>query len=181
MIEELTEAAPGGRRERTCAALIDAAFELVSERGFPAVSLEDIASRAGLTKGAIYSNFKGRSELLMAMCEAKAPTLRPRFAPGARLRVQLRACAEALIEDLIGDPARARFMTEYHRHAQEDLVFGRALQERYEAMFNAMGVYFEACPDRLALPGRALAVMTQALMVGLVEQWRLTPGQVTAP
>jgi AcrR family transcriptional regulator len=179
MTEVVAGGQPGSKRQRTRDALIEAAFQLVAERGFAAASLEAIAARAGLTKGAIYSNFQNRADLLMVMCEARAPTLRPNFQPGARLKRQLRACAEALIDDLLADPERARFLTEYHRHAQEDPVFGQALRARYEAMFEAMGDYFEACPDRLAIPGEVLAVTVQALMIGLVEQWRLTPRAVT--
>lgn len=179
MTDVATGAERGGKRGRTRAALIEAAFQLVAERGFSAASLEAIAARAGLTKGAIYSNFKSRAELIMVMCEAKAPTLRPNFQPGARLKRQLRACADALIDDLLADPQRARFLSEYHRHAQEDPAFGQALQTRYEALFQAMGDYFDACPDRLAIPGGVLAVTVQALMIGLVAQWRLTPAAVT--
>src|SRR5580704_10973404 len=65
----------GGKRERTRAALVAAALEVVSERGFAAASLDEIAARAGMTKGAIYSNFSGKAELLLAAMSAKGLTL----------------------------------------------------------------------------------------------------------
>jgi AcrR family transcriptional regulator len=39
----------------------------VAERGFGAVSIGDIASAAGFTKGAFYSNFESRDEMLLEL------------------------------------------------------------------------------------------------------------------
>lgn len=46
--------------------LIDAAADLFAERGYERTGIQDIARRAGLTSGAIYSNFRGKRELLLA-------------------------------------------------------------------------------------------------------------------
>jgi len=43
----------GNKRERTRAKLMQAARELIRERGFEHTSLEQIAERAGMTTGAI--------------------------------------------------------------------------------------------------------------------------------
>jgi len=43
--------------------LLQAAFELFSERGFAAVGIREIGDRAGLTNPAIYQHFKGKGEL----------------------------------------------------------------------------------------------------------------------
>ncbi|MFF4802213.1 TetR/AcrR family transcriptional regulator [Streptomyces sp. NPDC001351] len=51
----------------TVAALLDAAFELFAEQGYGATSIADIAARAGLTKGAFYSNFDSKDALFLAL------------------------------------------------------------------------------------------------------------------
>ncbi|HLF99411.1 MAG TPA: helix-turn-helix domain-containing protein [Acidimicrobiia bacterium] len=66
MAEKLT---PDRRREMTRSALIDAAAELIAERGYEGASLEEIAKRAGFTRGAIYSNFEGKDDLLLAVLD----------------------------------------------------------------------------------------------------------------
>ncbi len=43
--------------------LLQAAFELFSERGFSAVGIREIGDRAGLTNPSIYQHFKGKDEL----------------------------------------------------------------------------------------------------------------------
>ncbi|XVQ12099.1 TetR/AcrR family transcriptional regulator [Spirillospora sp. CA-255316] len=57
------------RRERTRAALLGAAQRLWAERGVHGASLDDVAAEAGLTKGAVYSNFTGKTDLLLALLE----------------------------------------------------------------------------------------------------------------
>lgn len=47
--------------------IIEAAFEAFAERGFAATRMEDIAARAGVTKGAVYFYFKTKESLFEAM------------------------------------------------------------------------------------------------------------------
>jgi AcrR family transcriptional regulator len=63
-VERLT---PERRRQLTRDALIAAATEVFTRKGFQAASLEEIADTAGFTKGAIYSNFASKEELLHAV------------------------------------------------------------------------------------------------------------------
>ena len=48
---------------------IDAAFEALESGGVPAVAVEPLAARLGVTKGSFYWHFKDRSELLAAALE----------------------------------------------------------------------------------------------------------------
>jgi AcrR family transcriptional regulator len=57
------------RRPRTVSALLDAALDLFAERGYGATSIPDICSRAGLTKGAFYSNFANKDALFLALLD----------------------------------------------------------------------------------------------------------------
>jgi|SRR5437868_760645 len=57
------------RREQTRTALLSAAEHLWAERGIHGASLDDIAAAAGLTKGAVYSNFAGKTDLLLALLD----------------------------------------------------------------------------------------------------------------
>lgn len=59
------------RRQLTREALLDAAAEAFARRGYEAASLEEIADRAGFTKGAIYSNFGDRESLFLAVLERR--------------------------------------------------------------------------------------------------------------
>ena len=56
--------------EATRARLIRVAAEVFADEGYGAVSMRDIASRSGLSSGAIYGSFKGKAELLAEAVDA---------------------------------------------------------------------------------------------------------------
>jgi AcrR family transcriptional regulator len=56
-------------RDETRQRLFEAAAEVFEERGIGAASIEVIAETAGLTRGAFYSNFDNKDELIIAMIE----------------------------------------------------------------------------------------------------------------
>jgi AcrR family transcriptional regulator len=56
-------------RDETREKLFQAAAEVFEEQGIGAASIEAIAAAAGLTRGAFYSNFADKDELIIAMLE----------------------------------------------------------------------------------------------------------------
>ena len=57
------------RQAQTYAELLDAAQATFAERGFHAASVAEIALAAGYTKGAVYANFAGKTELFLAVLD----------------------------------------------------------------------------------------------------------------
>ncbi len=55
------------RTEVTVTALVQAARELFARDGFESTSLEAVATRAGVSKGAVYHHFAGKSQLYRAV------------------------------------------------------------------------------------------------------------------
>ncbi|WP_353946617.1 TetR/AcrR family transcriptional regulator [Streptomyces sp. HUAS MG91] len=58
---------PTKRRPLTRAALSESAWALFREKGFHATTISDIVERAGLTRGAFYSNYRDKEELFLAL------------------------------------------------------------------------------------------------------------------
>jgi AcrR family transcriptional regulator len=56
-------------RDDTCDKLFEAAARVFEEQGIGGASIEAIAAAAGFTRGAFYSNFKSKDELIIAMIE----------------------------------------------------------------------------------------------------------------
>jgi AcrR family transcriptional regulator len=79
------------RKEARPAELIAAALEVFVERGFAATRLDDVAARAGVTKGTLYLYFKNKEDLLEAVVRAAlVPVVRE---------------AESAVADFQGDTA----------------------------------------------------------------------------
>ena len=78
---------PGQRREQ----ILDAANALFAERAYDAVSIEDIASAAGVTRGLVHHYFGGRKEvyigLLQRLGAQREDQLRPPVGRSAHARV----------------------------------------------------------------------------------------------
>lgn len=169
-----------GKRERTRQALIAATLAVAEEKGFAGASLEAIAERAGMTRGAIYSNFKGRSELLMAAFTSVGLRIDRTFAPAESLKAQLRVFAESLIATLPKAPGIGTLHAEFYHHTLTDPDLRAAIAREFEAGFAAIGGQL-ATQHRgsLAISGETLAWSIQALAMGFVYQAILAPGTLT--
>lgn len=63
---------PPRRRVHTRARILAAAGELFLSAGYGRTSIEDICAAAGYTRGAFYSNFAGKEDLLLALFDEQA-------------------------------------------------------------------------------------------------------------
>jgi AcrR family transcriptional regulator len=168
----------GDKRARTRAKLIQIAAQLSEEKGFEAVTMQEVARRAGMSNGAIYGNFKNRDDLLAAIGPAYWPQVRPQISPGASVAEIMRAVAEALIAVM---PARARVGAGRLRglayglgnnaltaHASDISAGGYAAAARW---------WRERFPDEaeLPMPAEQLVRTISALTEGLTFQRLLTP------
>jgi AcrR family transcriptional regulator len=71
------------RSELTRAALLAAARELFTERGYAAVSTEEVVRSAGVTRGALYHHFRDKQDLFRAVFEAIEQEMAERVATAA--------------------------------------------------------------------------------------------------
>ena len=98
----------------TRAALIEAASGLFAQRGYAAVGTEEIVRHAGVTRGALYHQFKDKEQLFEAVFESVEAQTTQRIAaealagatdPVAALRAGARAflavCAEPAVERIV--------------------------------------------------------------------------------
>lgn len=61
---------PERRRQQTREHLLAAAAQVFADRGFHGASLDAVAAAAGFSKGAVYSNFRNKEDLFLALLEA---------------------------------------------------------------------------------------------------------------
>jgi AcrR family transcriptional regulator len=102
------------RSEATRERLVAAARKLFAERGYAAVGTEDIVRAAGVTRGALYHQFRDKSDLFAAVAEAVEADVTRRIAEGALQaggdplealraggRMFLEVCAEPEVERIV--------------------------------------------------------------------------------
>lgn len=82
------------RKDARPGELLEAALDLFVDRGFAATRLEDVAQRAGVSKGTLYLYYANKEELLKAVVRANLIPLIDAFA--GEIRRSEAPCAEQL-------------------------------------------------------------------------------------
>ena len=170
----------GAKRNRTKAALIEAFWSVVDELGFSAATLEAVAERAGMSRGAIYSNFASRADLLFAAAGARGLKINRDFSQPGALDEKLREFAKDLVEILPDAPATQLWHAELLLHIATKPALKAQVAEGFAALFQVMASQLEAQhQDQLAISAGSLALAIQSLTMGLVYQAILSPDAVT--
>jgi AcrR family transcriptional regulator len=173
---------PVGKRARTRAALVDAASQLIAEEGYDRLSMDRVAARAGMTKGAIYGNFANKEDLVIEAFVTGLRRAPPSLVPGASAAEQLRVIAE----DMVALAPRVRAVAtqlvafELYALTHEDMriraaQYNAATYERMEAWVRRM---FPV--DQLRMPPAQFVRVLHALSNGLLVIGALAPDLVSA-
>ena len=166
------------KRQRTRAALVEATLKVIAERGLVGVTLDEIAARAGVTKGAIYSNYRNKGELMWDAVDTRRLHLRPRMIPDAR--AQAAEMAKAFMAQLPQAEREATFYSELQNYIRIDPELRDQQAAQQKAQFDWMAEELtKTFGDQLAYPARVVGLAVQALALGFMVQWERTPDEVT--
>jgi AcrR family transcriptional regulator len=112
------------RKAQTRARLLEAAALVYARQGFSGATLDEVAAEAGLTKGAVYSHFGSKENLLLALMEEHlARQVLEQVALFDRDRVTWErplAGSARWMAELQEDPAPFRLFIELWSYAQRD-------------------------------------------------------------
>ncbi len=166
----------GDKRDRTRAALLEAARGLIREKGYERTTLEEVATRAGMTTGAIYGNFKNRDELFIALGQTYWAPVAPRIAPDATFAEAMRALAKATLKAVDERrPAAVGRLTGLAYALKNPDLRSRVhdvTKSSYEFGAEWLGTFDRS---ELPMPPDRLVRVLHALIEGLVMQRILTP------
>ena len=123
-------------------ALIDAALELIAERGPTGFTLSEAAKQAGVTPAAVYRHFKGREDLI----EEAARQGFDMFAD---------------LMNYAYDKGQPSAMAAFEATGRAYLAFARSHQGHYIAMFES-GLSVNRSPELAAAAARAREALEQA-------------------
>jgi AcrR family transcriptional regulator len=171
----------GTKRERTREKLVSAAGTLFQARGIAAVSLDEVAAHAGLTKGAIYGNFESKEDLVYAVAIDLGRRPKPIFNADEPIAQQLKRLVADVSAKTPGQLKRLAFLTELDlyvlTHESVKKRMYKLAHERYrEAADNLTQV---ARNGELPLPPLEFAIVVHALFNGLLYQRAIWPEVVT--
>ena len=170
----------GDKRDRTRAALLEAARSLIREKGYERTTLEKVAARAGMTTGAIYGNFRNRAELFIALGQKYWAPVVPKVAPGAPFAEAMQALAKATLAAVderapvvVGRLTGMAYTLQNHELLER---VREVTKSSYEMGAEWLGAFDSA---ELPMPPEQLVCVLHALIEGLVLQRILTPALCT--
>jgi AcrR family transcriptional regulator len=174
------------KRAQTRAALLDAAERLWAQRGIRGASLDEIAAQAGMTKGAVYSNFTGKTDLILALLD-RYTQVELGNGVGASLRDSDRPredrCADAgrrYAHRLSAEETRmkALLLMELWLFGMRDFSAGWRIADWYQTHREGLAAGLDSSDDELSAEDRASLAM--AIEFGLALQHLLDPDRVPA-
>jgi AcrR family transcriptional regulator len=180
---------PKRRRSTTRARLLEGALEVFAERGFHGASVEDICDRAGFTRGAFYSNFASKDELVLALFQATTDRLLEQISallpelstqPGTLLDAVL-----GLLDEAAADQRQWHLIsTEFTLHALRSPEAARALNEQRTMFRSQLTQLVEEISKtsglKFSVPPEQFVRMVIALHEGARSQSLLEPTEVPA-
>src|SRR3954462_5783855 len=169
------------KRSRRIEQILTVAAELFGERGYAAVSLEDVAERLDLTKGSLYHYFAGRDALATAAIEALGEDWNTRLAALAdrgtgnsaqRLRALLREHITIAVRE---HPAALGLFLALDQWPRQQRDRIKELGRRHDALFR------RAVTDGIAAGEFSVVDVDTALQVmhAAMSQAHLWCGQLT--
>jgi AcrR family transcriptional regulator len=166
-------------------ALVRAAAEVFLRRGFQAATLREIAAEAGMTTGAVYSNFDGKAGLFLAVLREK---LDPRLATmyEAARQAPLHGVGPRVGEEFAVYLERRRrwliLLIEFWAEAARDPNLRPKFAERHAALRAAVSDVVAERAARLdyelPLPADHMATLLIALTNGMAVELLADPAAV---
>jgi len=176
------EQSKANTRER----LLAAARSAFAESGFHGASVEEIATRAGFSTGALYSNFGGKEDLFLVLMEreieehareiaeavAKRPSVSERATGGARRWMMM----------IEREPELLLLFMEFWAYGVREPAVRPKVAERFAQMRRLLTRLIEdgvrEFELELALPAEQLAIAVDALADGIARQRLADPEAV---
>ena len=173
-------------RAQTRERLLEAARGVFARNGFHGASVEEIASAAGFSTGALYSNFEGKEDLFLVLMEREIekhaqeieeavrsrPTISERAAGGAR----------QWMTTIEREPDLLLLFMEFWAYGVRDAEVRPKVAERFAQMRRVLtSLIVQGVRDfdlELSLPAEQLAIAVDALADGIARQKLADPDAV---
>lgn len=163
------------QREQTRGCLVEAAAKVFTRRGYDKASLDEVAEEAGFTKGAVYSNFKGKEDLFLATIDAhfeeRLRSIKRVLEEEPDEQGTAHAAGMDFMNKLNADPEYFALFFEFWAYAQRNPAVKKKFLPRVQRFRAALA---ELLPDQ----SEQVAAMLIAMAAGVAMERELDPKAV---
>jgi AcrR family transcriptional regulator len=173
-------------RAQTRERLLSAARSVFARSGFHGASVEEIASEAGFSTGALYSNFDGKEDLFLVLMEREIDEHAREIAEAVRARASMaeraRGGARQWMTMIEREPDVLLLFMEFWAYGVRDAQVRPKVAARFAQMRQVLtSLIAEGVREfdlELAIPAEELAVAIDALADGIARQKLADPEAV---
>jgi AcrR family transcriptional regulator len=167
----------GGKRARTKAKLIQAAAAVIGEKGFDRASLAEIATRAGMTRGAVYSNYRNKEELFLAVVTELWKPILPPVQPSMSLAEQMRVLGQTVAREARARQRYAAAATAFQLYVLTHEEMRSKISRKNAVVYRnlAKGILKLVPRKDLPMPAEHFVRVLDALTSGLLFTYFQTP------
>jgi AcrR family transcriptional regulator len=167
--------------------LLDAGADVFASRGFEAASLDEVAERAGLTKGAVYSNFASKEDLFLDVLDDRVQDellgIADRVAVGDPVGAQTNQAAQLFLQILQEQRTWFLLSVEFTiyaaRHPEKNLSRGHArAREMRRVVVTQIEQHAAELDLALPLPADELALALMSIGNGIALEKLADPDGV---
>jgi AcrR family transcriptional regulator len=174
------------RKAQTRAELLASARTVFLERGFHVATLDEIASAAGYSKGAVYSNFESKEALFLVILadhfQQRLAVFVNATATATTVEQGIRMVARGIAAADRSEPHWAALLLEFWSHASRDEALRQRVAVSREQYINAIAQSLEQLVAghgvQFAIPTADLVRGGVALVRGMSLERRLQPGSI---
>ncbi|MEU8590496.1 TetR/AcrR family transcriptional regulator [Streptomyces sp. NPDC048664] len=146
------ETRPPRHRAHTRARLLASAERVIVERGYAQTTIEDLCTAAGYTRGAFYSNFRSKDDLVLALFDSHSADRLDQLerlleGPGA---ASAEGVARALLEVNPLERNWILLFLEFRIHAARDPRLAAELDEHDRALRDSLAELLQRCCPAVA-------------------------------
>jgi AcrR family transcriptional regulator len=171
------------KKAETRARLLEAAVTEFAQKGMERASIDDVAERAGYTKGAFYASFASKEDLFLALLDEHFADLLERLdrvvSGDDDMVDQAREGAASFMRYIAADPDWERLFFDFSAYAMRNEAFRIELADRRRALREGIATLLARRVEELGVeppvPVADIAMMIFAMADGVALQRLLDP------
>ncbi len=161
--------------------ILESAAKVFAQKGYTSASLDEVATHAGLTKGAIYWHFKSKSDLFYELIDhrfkretANIPEELASIEFSSNPKLGLTRILQRLLDNLKKEPEWPLLYLEFMGQARSPEILSRLkklYQESYDFSASAIEMQKQLNLYNKEMDSKAIGIIWSALIEGLSLSW----------
>jgi AcrR family transcriptional regulator len=156
-----------GYKEEAKKAILETASEVFAEKGYRESTMDDVARKLGVSKGAVYQYYGSKDELFQELCGAAAKTVEEKLGTsftGPDLR---RAAEKYMISEFDRFQKRGVLMFEAFAEAPRNQSISKLVRNNYATIMEVITRFLEALKERGSLRKEMDSASVAAVLIAL--------------